>query len=137
MENLGVKYLKAIYRKHGERISDPVIKEVLDNLKNGKLMRSEYQNRMFRAVLYFLTDEEKEKVKEIEQEYKCTICHVILRHTEDAGKEYIYMMVPDTEEFMKESITNGWYRSVVSNNYDTDCGDVGVRPAMGGFERIW
>ncbi len=137
MENLGVKYLKAIYRKHGERISDPVIKEVLENLQNGKIMKSEYQNRIFRAVLYFLSDEEKKQISLFEKEKKVKVCHVILRNTVEHGMEYIYIITPKDSNDLDSLLAEERCFANVSNNNDNSMGYVGIRPAMGGFERIW
>ena len=137
MENLGVKYLKAIYRKHGENINDEVIRTVIKNLEKGKLMRSENMGGIFRAVLFDLSEEEKENVKKVEEEYNNKVCHVILRHTCEFGEEYTYIFAPKSEEELVCNVEHGWYYSLVSNNYCSELGDVGIEPAMGGLCKIW
>ncbi len=110
--------------------------------KDGVVYYSERANRMFPAVLYFLSNEDKymELKKKFEEKTGDLVYHAILTHTEFGDcLDFLYVSKHEEEwEMDNEDLSDG-YVLVYSNNLSApDCsefGSIAVRSIMGGLER--
>jgi hypothetical protein len=93
-----------------------------------------------RGILYWLSKEEQEMVKEFEKKYSAMVYHVIKNNTE-LGKLLSFLYVSDEKESWDadiEDLKNGFSFAYVRNlNEDlfSEFGGIGVKPANGGVDR--
>lgn len=110
--------------------------------KDGTIYYSEYQNRLFNAVLYWLTNEPDyvAKVKDFEKRNNALVYHCQLSHT-NIGDMLTLLYVsnnPKNWELDCKDLRNGYAMAYVYNLDDDMCseaGSVGVRGSMGGVVR--
>ena len=142
---LGYEFLKGLYlKKHSayEVNTDLCISDVLERLQKGEVMRSERVNKAFQGILYNLIAPEKEKVAEIEKQYNAKVIHILHTHME-YGDEYAYVLAPTDEEDLAyqldDILPDGSVRAyaVVSNDFCTEYGSIGIKTVNGGFTRTY
>ena len=125
---------EAIKRMEGLGIMSQAIKEFAEE---GKVYRSENK-----GLLYWLDEEEQKIVKSFENKYNGIVYHVIKTPT-TIGLMYSLLYVSkDIEEWpmdMADIADERVFVYVV--NVDTpdysEFGSIGIRPMIGGIERIW
>ena len=115
---------------------------IKDFKNNNKVYYSEYQNRMFNAVLYWLSNEQKyiDIVKEFEQKYNCLVYHCQLSHMEFGDCLSLLYVSEDEEEWETDNrLLREGYPLVYVANLDephySEFGSIGVRSSMGGVVR--
>ena len=92
--------------------------------------------------LYWLSDEEKEMVKQFEQENNALV-YIVVRAFTNLGKMDSLLYISDYEEeweMENEDINEGYVFSYTINHDMPDCsefGSIGVKPMFGGLLRIW
>ena len=145
MKNFGYEFLRGLYLKKysaHEVDTDMCISDVLERLQKGEVMRSERVNKVFQGILYNLTAEEKEKVVEIEKQYDAKVVHILHTHME-YGDEYTYVLAPTDEEDLAyqldDILPDGSVRAyaVVSNDFCTESGSIGIKTVNGGFAQTY
>lgn len=106
-------------------------------INENKLNKSEGIN----AILYWLTDEEKERVKIIEEKYNLLVYHVI--HTfSNLGETYDLLYVENEKEcweYDRLDIEQGIVLSrteVVEDDINSEFGSIGIESKNGGVIRI-
>lgn len=124
-----------------------ISEHVIENFKNGMLMVSERQNKEFPAVLYDIKNYTNERVKNAVKEFQSNhpdyvIYHVIYCNTNFGEMANILFVSPYEEDwkYETEGTKDGIAYAYAYNMTDTmlsDMGSIGVRPVMGGLERIW
>lgn len=143
---LGYEFLKALYlKKHSEYEvnTDMCIVDVLERLQKGEIMRSERVNKVFQGILYTLSEDEKKRVQEIEKEYDVKIVHILHTHMEYGDDEYAYVLAPTDEEDLTyqldDILPDGSVRAyaVVSNDFCTESGSIGIKTVNSGFTRTY
>lgn len=135
-KELGKKLLESIYLTNGESLDDEVISAVLSNYQNDVIMKSERLSKEFPAVLFRLEEDERRRVKQLEEERNCKIIHVIIMHME-YGFEYTYILAPEDEQALSDCLHFQEAMAIVSNTICTEVGCVGISTAMGGLTRTW
>lgn len=115
--------------------------------KDNKLYYSERVNKTFNAVLYFATEEMTELIKNFENKTGHLVYHIQLLHTEFGDMiSLIYVSKYKSEwKLFWESFSctrnnKSNYLIVnahVINGEIKESGTIGIRPSMGGIERIW
>lgn len=92
--------------------------------------------------LYWLNDEEKEMVRQFEEENDALV-YMVVRAFTNFGKMDALLFVSDYDEEWKidnENIEDGIVMSYVINHDMPDCSEfssIAVRPMFGGLVRIW
>lgn len=140
-EKVNLKELQkaeAVKRMKMLKLDKSVVKEFL---QDGKIFYSERQNSLFKAVLYYVSDDEQlvRKVKEFEEEYNALVYHVQLTHTV-YGKMYSFLYVSkskDEWDYDIDDLKNDCCYAFVWNNEIEDIGLIGIKPAMGGIVRTY
>ena len=123
-------------------IHPSVCQQFRKGTKNHRLYYSERISANLPAVLYYLDNnpEWEAKVRDFEKKTGRMAFHTILTHT-DFGDVLDILYVPSEAEeldaFIKDA-KKGLFRSYCWNMTDDFCesGYIGVRPRMGGIERI-
>lgn len=113
----------------------------INEFKNeGKLNRSEpaLSNRI--GVLYWLTEEEAKMVRDWEKETGHLVYHVIKNNLIDIGFCYSFLYVdkdPDVWVRDNEDMEDGIQFAYVKtpDDYSSEYGTIGIRPAFGGVVR--
>jgi len=135
------KKAEAISRMKTLGILENVIKEFEED---DVLELSEYMGPMFPAVLYWTSNYAglEEAIKEFEEKYDALVYHVQLSHL-TFGDCYSFFYVSDHEDewdFDRADLRAGFPLVYVWNATDPFCsefGSIGIKPAMGGVERIY
>ncbi len=110
---------------------------VLKDFKRGVLNRSENPY----GILYWLTEEEQAKVKEIEQKYNVVVYHVI-HHFAEFGECYCMLYLDNNEiDFVNDDdmLKEGIVYAYVWNKNDDMCSEFGsimIKAVNGGVVRI-
>lgn len=110
---------------------------VLKDFKRGVLNRSENPY----GILYWLTEEEQAKVKEIEKEYNIVVYHVI-HHFAEFGECYCMLYLDNNEiDFVNDDdmLEEGIVYAYVWNKDDDICSEFGsimIKAVNGGVVRI-
>lgn len=125
---------EAIKRMKKLKILNQPIKEFKED---GKLNLSERH-----GILYWLDDEERKMVEELEQKYNFMAYHVIKTYS-TIGLMYSILFVSEYEEEWEmemDDIEQG-YAFVYTVNKDmpecSEFGTIGIRPCIGGVERTY
>ncbi len=122
--------------------------ELLENVitefeKEDTLYYSEYKNKVFSAVLYWVSNREDltELVKNVEEEKGILVYHAILTPT-IYGTYFSLLYVSQNQEeweeekmYLKESITSA-YSINLSDIEMAEFGDIQIAGAMGGIRQI-
>lgn len=122
--------------------------ELLENVitefeKEDTLYYSEYKNKVFPAVLYWVSNREDltELVKNVEEEKGILVYHAILTPT-IYGTYFSLLYVSQNQEeweeekmYLKESITSA-YSINLSDIEMAEFGDIQIAGAMGGIRQI-
>lgn len=122
--------------------------ELLENVitefeKEDTLYYSEYKNKVFSAVLYWVSNREDltELVKKVEEEKGILVYHAILTPT-IYGTYFSLLYVSQNQEeweeekmYLKESITSA-YSINLSDIEMAEFGDIQIAGAMGGIRQI-
>lgn len=122
--------------------------ELLENVitefeKEDTLYYSEYKNKVFSAVLYWVSNREDltELVKKVEEEKEILVYHAILTPT-IYGTYFSLLYVSQNQEeweeekmYLKESITSA-YSINLSDIEMAEFGDIQITGAMGGIRQI-
>lgn len=122
--------------------------ELLENVitefeKEDTLYYSEYKNKVFPAVLYWVSNREDltELVKKVEEEKEILVYHAILTPT-IYGTYFSLLYVSQNQEeweeekmYLKESITSA-YSINLSDIEMAEFGDIQITGAMGGIRQI-
>lgn len=122
--------------------------ELLENVitefeKEDTLYYSEYKNKVFPAVLYWVSNREDltELVKKVEEEKEILVYHAILTPT-IYGTYFSLLYVSQNQEeweeekmYLKESITSA-YSINLSDIEMAEFGDIQIAGAMGGIRQI-
>lgn len=117
-----------------------VLPEVIDGIDNDLLYCSERQNKTFPAVLYYMTEEMEEKVKEVEQQTGIYVYHIQVSYTE-FGTLWSMLYVSKYEEewdLERSDLKDNYAISYVWNE-TCDFGEFGgiqIISRHGGVERI-
>jgi hypothetical protein len=124
---------EAISRMKKLKLYEPVIRD----FKNGILYKSETRY----GILYFLDEEEQERVKAFEQEHNATVYHVVKNNTEFGELEtYFYVCAHKSEWYMdQEDIEMNVAMCYVQNLTDpsfSEFGSIGFQSANGGLVRV-
>lgn len=109
---------------------------VVKGLEEGKLFYSERMGRMFPAVLYWLDNKPEliAKAREIEADGGM-VWHAVMTHLVD-GDMVDFLVISKYRDDWKQD-GNGECLSYCSSPYADEYGIIGIRPAMGGIERVW
>lgn len=114
---------------------------ILDKFKDGFLLMSEYQNKIFDAVLYEMNDELQAYIDEFEKNYQALVYHVQMTPTV-VGKMYSLFYVgryKEDWELEKADLKEG-YAFVYVWNKDvpqfSEFGSIAFKNSMGGIMRI-
>lgn len=105
--------------------------------KENKLNKSEGLN----AILFFLTDEEKKRIKRIEEKYKILVYHVIHTYTTNLGELYDLLYVSNHKEeweYDRQDIKQGIILSrteVIYDSINSEFGSIGIQSKNGGVVR--
>lgn len=105
--------------------------------KENKLNKSEGLN----AILFFLTDEEKKRIKRIEEKYKILVYHVIHTYTTNLGELYDLLYVSNHKEeweYDRQDIKQGIILSrteVIYDSINNEFGSIGIQSKNGGVVR--
>ena len=130
---------EALYRMKKMNLADNVIEEFE---KNDVLYYSEYQNEIFPAVLYWVSNrKDLEKViKDFEKRTRYLVYHAILTPT-NFGILFSMLFVSEYKEdwrYERSDIKDNIVYAMVENLSDSnlsDMGSIGYRSVMGGLER--
>ena len=102
-----------------------------------KLNKSEGLN----AILYWLTEEERERVKKFEEKYKVLVYHVIHTYTTNLGELYDLLYVGNEKEewrYDRKDLKYGVVFSrteVVYDKVNSEFGSIGIQSKNGGVVR--
>ena len=124
---------EAIERMKILRLHNNVIKEF--GRKDRQLNKSENG-----GILYWLDENEQQKVKEFEEEYGFVVYHVI-HHFAEFGECYCYLYVNSDETLWREDrqdLEDGYVFAYVynkDNDFCSEFGSIGIRPQFGGLVR--
>ena len=117
-----------------------VMPQVIQNFENDKLMYSERLNQYFKAILYYVEDEELlEKIHQFEKAYDVIVYHVQLTHME-FGDAYSMLYVSNNQNEWSEDRNDLRNNQCLANVW---CGDfeeigfIGVEASMGGVARVF
>lgn len=114
-----------------------VHENVIKDFESGTINQSERG-----GLLYWLDEEQKRMVEAFEKEHNAVVYHVIHQHT-NIGEMLCFLQVSDHPEewhYDIEDIEDGQTLAYVMNLTMPDCsefGSIGIRPSIGGVERIW
>ena len=103
--------------------------------------RSNKVNKSERGILYWLEDDERAKVAEIEEKYNVLVYHVIKSHT-TIGTMYSMLYVSEHSEEWEydwNDMGEGYAVAYVYNEDMPDCsefGTIGIRAYAGGVLRV-
>lgn len=112
--------------------------------KEDTLYYSEYVNKNFPAVLYWINNNEeyKEAIKQVERKHNILVYHVILTPTYDNGIVLTLLYVSSSQEEWKndrEELKQGLpcaYVLNIESQQGSEFGGVQIAGAMGGIIRI-
>ena len=122
-----------------------IMPQVIEDFeKNNRVYYSERLDSIFCATLYWLDNHKEyvELVKEFEKKHKALVYHAQLTHFEFSDcLALFYVSKEETEwERDRKDITNGEMFCYVANLNDEFCSDygyIGIRPAYGGVARTY
>ncbi|MEX3623755.1 hypothetical protein [Viridibacillus arvi] len=142
-ENIDENELRILQKE--EAMARLNILSVMDDVKelfkkNNRLYYSERQNKIFKAVLYFVEAQEFiDKIRSFEKSNKALVYHVQLTHTEFGDSYSLLYVSNNTNEWEsdKEDLRNGDAYAMVWNNEVEDLGYIGVKGSMGGVVRVY
>lgn len=123
---------EAIKRMKMLKMLDQPIKEFQENELLNK-------SELGMGILYWLTEEEMDQVREFEEEYGAVVYHVILSQTE-FGPMYSFLYVTKYEEEWaadRQDLRSGQAIAYIVNGNVHDMGSIGVQPCNGGVRRTW
>ena len=104
---------------------------VIQDFRRGRLNYSE------QGFLYWLTDEQEEKVVEFQKECGGVVYHVIKNNTE-FGEMYTYLYVTKNKEeweMDREDLRAGYPVCYVDSGWCSEFGSIGIQPRFGGVIR--
>ena len=129
---------KAMKKESIDRLSRlNVLRCVIDDFNRGQL----YYTESATGALYYINDEMKKFVKEIEERYKGMVYHIIHSKTE-FGELFSMLWTTSYEEEWeteRENLEEGYVFAYVKNTTDDWCsefGDIVVHEKLGGLCRI-
>lgn len=114
---------------------------ILDAFKRGEVMKSEYQNRMFDAVLYNIDDEVQDYINKFEKEHQALVYHVQMTPTLCGNIYSLFYVSRHIEEWDadKADLKDG-YGFVWAWNKDipmwSEFGLITFKSSMGGIARL-
>lgn len=125
---------EAVKRMKKLKIMPQTISEFAEQ---GKINRSEN-----RGILYWLNEEEQEMVESFENEYGGVVYHAIKNYTTIGIMYSLLYVSKHMDEWPLDMLDIAEERAVayVVNVDAPDCsefGSIGIRPMVGGVERIW
>lgn len=112
-------------------------KHCIKAFQNGEVWESEGK-----GSLYELDENEKQMVKEFEEDHRNCLVYHLIHNRFEFGECYTFLYISDDEvewETDKEDIVCGYAFSYVKNVNDDSCsefGSVGIRPLYGGVIRV-
>ncbi len=95
----------------------------------------------FNGILYWLTDKEKQTVKEFEDEFGGIVYHVIRNNTEFGELYSLLYVSQDDEEWeddrndLKNNCTLVYVKNM-DDDFSSEFGSIGIRPRFGGVIRV-
>lgn len=110
-----------------------LLPQTIEDFKKGRINKSEYG----KGILYWLSKEEQEAVRKIEEKNNIVIYHAILDNSE-FGPMYSYLYVnsyPQEWKQDREDILEGYPLAYVVNGEIAEFGTIGVEPMFGGLKR--
>lgn len=111
---------------------------VIRDFRRGIINRSDPSP--FGGILFWLTDKEKEYVREFEQKYNAVVYHVIYSRT-SFGALLSFLYVSDSEREWKddqEKLMQGYpfvYVKNLSDDWSSEFGSIGIQSIGGGLLR--
>lgn len=121
-----------------------VLPQVIKDFKKGIVYYSEYQNRIFNATLYFVSNNKdyEQAIKDFEDRTGSLVYHAQLIHLTFGTCLSLLYVSKDSSEWNKdiEDLTHGETLAYVDNLSDKDLsefGYIGIRPSMGGITRTY
>lgn len=113
-----------------------VYNSVLNEFINeDKLNKSEGKD----GILYWLDDDEQEKVKGYEEKWNVLVYHVIKTYTIDFGLIYDLLYITNEKEFWEEErkrLKNGLVLTHTISCFE-ESGDITIKSINGGVVRVW
>ena len=132
--------LEAIKRLKLLRVLPIVIKD----FKKGIVYYSEYQNKIFNATLYYVSNNKvyEKVIKKFEEKTGALVYHAQLTHLTFGTCLSLLYVSKDPSERNKDinDLTHGEALAYVDNLSDNDLseyGYIGVKPSMGGITRTY
>lgn len=129
---------KAMKKESADRLNKlKVMRCVVDDFNKGWL----YYTESATGALYYIDDEMKKFVQDIEERYKGMVYHIILSRTEFGELLSMLWTTSHEEEWEteRENIEEGYVFAYVKNTTDDWCsefGDIVVNERFGGLCRI-
>lgn len=113
-----------------------VYNSVLNEFINeDKLNKSEGKD----GILYWLDDDEQERVKEYEEKWNVLVYHVIKTYTIDFGLIYDLLYITNEKGFWEEErerLKNGLVLTHTISCFE-ESGDIMIKSINGGVVRVW
>lgn len=140
METLRNKQkLEAINRLKMLKVINQVIK---DFKAHDVVYYSEYQNKIFNAVLYTANDFIKKEIKKFEEKHNALVYHCMLaRYEFGTCLSMLYVSANEEERGLDRiDINRACAYAYVDNLSDPFCSEIGLiglKPSMGGVRRVY